>query len=103
MVNKIAEEGNRLLPVARHVAVNCGLTYPLARDVDSQYIRDLRVPGGGKMGYDAIFDKAIESVGQVWRTIEKAVFAGNASDLAFFGEWNLDTGRDEANRLVFWT
>ena len=103
MVNKIAEEGNRLLPIARHVAVNCGLTYPLASEVDTTYIHGLKVPGGGTADYDEIFERAMESVNRAWTSVDKAVFANDAEALAFFGNWNLDTGRDESNRLVFWS
>lgn len=103
MVNKIAEEGNRLLPIARHVAANCGLTYPLASEVDTTYIRGLKVPGGGTADYDDIFERAMESVGRAWTSVDKAVFANDADALAFFGNWNLDTGRDESNQLVFWS
>ena len=102
MVNRIAEEGNKLLPIARHVAVNCGLTYPLANEIDQQYTHDLRVPSGNTLHYDQIFARAIESVGKVWSAIEKAVFKNDMAPLTFLGNWDLDTGRDESNQLVFW-
>ncbi|MEK7856719.1 MAG: hypothetical protein AAB288_11565, partial [Acidobacteriota bacterium] len=102
MVNRIAEEGNKLLPIARHVAVNCGLTYPLANEIDQQYTHDLRVPSGNTLHYDQIFARAIESVGKVWSAIEKAVFKNDMAPLTFLGNWDLDTGRYESNQLVFW-
>jgi hypothetical protein len=35
--------------------------------------------------------------------IEKAVFRGDQSGLAAIGNWNLDTGKDAAGNLVFWS
>ncbi len=103
MVNRIGEEGNHLLPIARHVAVNCGLTYPLASEVDAQYIVNVAAPGGLRLHYDQIFDRAMQSVGRVWSAIERAVFGNEPAQASIFGNWNLDTGRDETGRLVFWT
>ena len=60
IVNRIAEEGNHLLPIARHVAVDCGLTYPAADSVDrAEYIAALVTPHGVSP-YDEVFDKAIK-------------------------------------------
>lgn len=101
MVDEIGEEGNRLMPLARHVAVNCGLTYPAPNEIDKQYIKSLKVPTG-YMDYDEVFEKAILHVGNIWSLIAKGVFAGDQEYLSKFGEWNLDTGRDENGQLVFW-
>lgn len=104
MVNKIGEEGNHLMPIARHVAVNCGLTYPALKDVDRKnYIDALRTPGGGAATYDEIFDRAMDSVGSAWQKAERAVYQEDRESAKFFGDWNLDTGLDANNRLVFWT
>lgn len=104
MVNKIGEEGNRLMPIARHVAVNCGLTYPALAEVDHpEYITSLKVPGGNTQHYDEIFERAIESVGEAWSAVERAIFRQDAAAAGLFGSWNLDTGLDENNRLVFWS
>jgi hypothetical protein len=103
MVNKIAEEGGHLMPIARHVAVNCGLTYPALENVDhNAYISQLRVPGGGTLPYDAIFERAIASVGKTWSAVEKAVFQNDSREAALFGNWNLDTGLNDQNKMVFW-
>jgi hypothetical protein len=103
MVDKIGEEGNRLMPIARHVGVDCGLTYPLVTEIEQTYIRDLRVPGNKSMDYDDIFDHAMESVSGVWVAIEAAVFRGNQAMLASIGNWNLDTGQDGSGRFAFWS
>jgi hypothetical protein len=103
MVNDIAEESTQLVPFARHVAVGLGLAYPLSSEVDPTYLRDLRVPGGGTMHYDDIFNHAMESVSAVWVAIEKAVFHGEQSALAAIGNWNLDSGQDAAGKFAFWS
>jgi hypothetical protein len=100
-VAKIAEDGNKLLPAARHLAVDSGMVYPAVKDIDSTFIHSLQVPGGQK-DYDEIFDIAIENVKTVWSLIWKGVFAGDKSFETRLGKWNLDTGRDENNQLVFW-
>lgn len=103
MVDKIAEEGNHLIPIARHVAANvAGLTYPSVGDVDQQYISNLKVPGG-QMNYDDIFDRAICNVGKVWKVVANSVLNKSDEYLTEIGNWNLDTGRDTTNnKLVFW-
>ena len=101
MVDKIGEEGNKLLPLARHIAVDCGLTYPAKKDIESQYIKALKTPQG-TMDYDAIFDKAINNVIGIWRSIAGGIFNGENAYQSAIGNWNLDTGRDENNKLIFW-
>lgn len=102
MVDEIGEEGNRLMPIARHLAVDCGLTYPSYNEIDQQYIKSLKVPGG-QMDYNVIFDKAIDSVASVWSLVAKGVFDPNGTDLAWVGQWNLDTGKDAGGKYVFWS
>lgn len=102
MVDNIAEEGNKLMPIARHVAVNCGLTYPAEDKIDRQYIDNLQVPTG-REHYDAIFDRAMANVGGVWVLIARGVLQADEVYASRIGDWNLDTGKDDAGRLVFWS
>jgi len=102
MVDEIGEEGNRLMPISRHLAVNCGLTYPASDNIDQQFIKSLKVPKG-HMDYDTIFDKAIDSVASVWSLVAKAIFANDNTYLAQIGHWNLDTGKDINDQYVFWS
>lgn len=102
MVDEIGEEGNQLMPIARHLAVDCGLTYPNYSEVDTQFIKSLNVPNG-RMDYDEIFDKAIDSVGAVWALVAKGVFDVDNTYLVQIGHWNLDTGKDANGRYVFWS
>lgn len=102
MVDDVAEEGNHLFPLARHVAAGQGLTYPALAEIDQQYIQNLSVPDGNKMHYDHIFDNAIQNVSDLWKTIGLGVFAEDKQYMAQIGTWNLDTGRNENNKLVYW-
>jgi len=99
----LAEEGNQLFPLARHVAVGQGLTYPAADEIDMDaYINNLTVPGG-HLTYDEIFDKAIRHVIEGWHLVATGVFEGDARYQTAFGQWNLDTGKDSSGRVVLWS
>lgn len=102
VVDKIGEEGNQLMPVARHLAVDCGLTYPACDAVDPQYIKALKVPNG-TMDYDGIFDKAMGNVGTIWSLVAQGVFAGDHAYLTGIANWNLDTGKDDNGQYAFWS
>ena len=103
VVDDIAEEGNKLLPLARHVAVGQGMTYPNVDEIDKgDFIENLRVPSG-RMHYDQIFDKAVSHVGEVWALVARGALAGDDAFATRIGDWNLDTGRDNQGRLVFWS
>ncbi len=101
-VDEIAEEGNHLMPIARHVAVGQGLTYPAVEGIDPQYIKNLRIPGG-HADYDEIFGRAIKNVAEIWALVAKGVFDGDRTYVARIGDWNLDTGKDANDQYVFWS
>ena len=100
-IGKIAEEGYRLIPLARHVAMDAGLTYPDKSEIAPGFIKGLATPAG-KRDYDFIFDRAIRNVGGVWQVAANGAIQGQRLYLARIGNWNLDTGRNENNQLVFW-
>lgn len=102
VVDDIAEEGGRLLPIARHVAGDVGLTYPLEHELDHGHLDGLQCPRGGARHYDQIFDLALKNVGNVWNWVANAALRGVGQELAQITAWNLDTGRDEHGQLVFW-
>lgn len=95
------EEGNQLMPMARHLAAGCGLTYPAVGDIDDQYILGLSTPNG-KMSYDDIFDAAVRNVSALWSTVARGVLNGDKAHLTQITNWNLDTGRDNKGKLVLW-
>lgn len=100
-VDNYGEEGNKLLPMARHVAVNKGLTYPNSDEIDNQYIENLESPEGIK-SYDEIFDRAVEKVREIWNIVAKGVFEKNESYKTLISNWNLDTGKDMNDKYVMW-
>lgn len=103
VVDNFAEEGEKLLPFARHVAVGQGLTYPTREEVDmAEYIEDLAIPNG-RLHYDQIFDRAVGNVGLVWGWVAAGALQGDEAYAARIGNWNLDTGRDPSGRHVFWS
>lgn len=103
IVDKIAEEGNRLLPLARHVAADLGLTYPAAKDIQEEYIDGLAVPQQDRLSYDEVFERAVTNSGGLWQAIARNVYNTAPDELAQIGNWSLDTGRDdEQHNLVFW-
>ena len=78
---------------ARHVAVDCGLTYPLVKEVDRKaYIDSLKTPHG-LYTYDEVFDKALHHVVEGCHLIAEAVFGNSTAYQTAFWDWNLDTGR----------
>ena len=81
-----------------------GLAYPAFEAVDRQFIDEQMVPSvpSCSLGYDDIFDHAADNVVAVWKQVEQAVCGENPSYVPAFGEWNLDSGRDEHDKLVFW-
>jgi len=97
------EEGGALPALARHVAVNAGLTYPDPEEVSrEEYIDRLTTPEG-TMSYDAVFDKALTHVAQAWAWLGEDIANRQIARLNALGAWNLDTGRDENNVLAYWT
>lgn len=101
VLNQFGEEGYHLPPMARHVAVDCGLTYPNPNDVDPQFIVDLNTPEG-PMHYNDIFDRAVTNVGNAWALIARAIVSDDKTYKKAIGNWDFDTGRDQNEKLVYW-
>ncbi len=97
-----AAHGSTLFPLGSLIASGLGYAYPALDKVDGQFVESLHVPFGPVMQYDAIFDKAAAHVRAAWKQLITAVYGDRGDYLSHIGEWNLDTGRDENNRLVFW-
>ena len=101
LMDKVVSEGNKLLPLSRHMAVKAGLTYPAIDDIDDQFIKNIKIPGGVN-DYDFVFDRAIENVGRVWAIVAKAVVNNDTEYMTSIGNWNLDTGLDVTGKLAMW-
>lgn len=99
----LIEEGSALPTLARHVAVDCGLTYPEPDEIDMpEFIDSLQTPEG-YAHYDDVFDRARRNIADVWASIGEDVTNKRIDKLSALGQWNLDTGRDETGAYVFWT
>lgn len=94
----------RLFPLAGVISAKMELSYPAYAAVDRQYVEEQVVsPESLNLShYDEIFDHAAENVAAVWRLVEQAVCSDDPSPLHAFENWNLDTGRDTHDKLVFW-
>lgn len=103
LVDDIAEEGNRLIPLARHVAAGLALMYPLPSEVKRDYINALGTPTMGTLSYDQIFDKALGHVAEIWGIVARGIFEQDRQYQTSIGDWNLDTGMDPSGKLVFWS
>lgn len=103
MVGRIAEEGNHLMPLARHVAAQIGLTYPAPDQIDRQYLDALDTPAG-PLSYDDVFDRALTNALGIWTQLADSVFSEAAAPVEHLSsqEWDLDTGRNRGDAYVYW-
>lgn len=94
----------QLFPLAGVIATGMELAYPSYAAVDLQFVEKQLVPSAKpfQLHYDAIFDLAVCNVTTVWGLLEQAICANGPLHLPDSGKWNLDTGRNELGRLVFW-
>ncbi|WP_417913800.1 zinc dependent phospholipase C family protein [Candidatus Electronema sp. JM] len=98
---KLAENGGRLMPFARHVAANAGLTYPA--EPDPKYVLKLELPiQGSKMDFEEIFNKVLLHIANFWGHLSLAL-QGQPSPLDNMDGWSLDEGLDRNQRFVFWS
>jgi Zinc dependent phospholipase C len=104
MVAGCGDSAVRLFPLAGVIAAKTGLAYPAYDAVDRQFVEKQMVPSEKPicLHYDDIFEHAACNVEAVWRIVEQAICAADSSFLPMFEDWNLDSGRDEHGRLVFW-
>ncbi|WP_417798021.1 zinc dependent phospholipase C family protein [Terasakiella pusilla] len=91
---------------SRHLLASKGKAYPAPDAIDMSFIADLQTPQGPSH-YDEVFDKAIQSILQVWAAIGQAVNEADEAQLEAalqsIPDGNLDTGRDLAsNSYIFW-
>lgn len=96
---KLAQSGNVLIPFARHVAANQGLVYPVVPEVE--YIRHLDVPGGETMNFEALFQKTLNNIVELWGWLALSL-QNQESPLDTLASWSLDTGIDENKHMVYW-
>ncbi|WPD21945.1 MAG: zinc dependent phospholipase C family protein [Candidatus Electrothrix scaldis] len=95
-----AENGNLLIPFARHLSADQGLVYP--KEADLQYVMAQKTPDGTRMNFDKIVDKTVEHLIDFWSDMSLAL-QGKASPLDTMPNVNLDTGIDEKNTMTYWS
>lgn len=84
---------------ARHMLDVKAVAYPDPDEIDDQYINNLRVPGGGTMGYGEVFAKAVGFNASWWDAIGNALDAldddAARRALSIIPDANLDMGIPE--------
>ncbi|MDO9309024.1 MAG: zinc dependent phospholipase C family protein [Deltaproteobacteria bacterium] len=105
VVDGYGTDSMRLFPLAGAIAAKMELAYPAFEIVDKQFIEEQMIPSEKThcLHYDDIFNSAARNVEDVWGLVAQTVFAVDEAYQFKFDEWNLDTGRDEHGRLVFWS
>jgi hypothetical protein len=104
MVDEGKGRAGRLFPLSGVISAKIGLSYPSYDAVDRQYVDAQTVPADKPftLDYDCIFDLAVCNAEALLGLVGQEVSADNRSDSLALGEWDLDTGRNEHDRLVFW-
>lgn len=105
IVDSIDDLG-RLVPFTRHILASGAVAYPSIDDVDATFIEDLSTPEGSQH-YDEIFDRAVDSIVNVWGVVGEALRARTSMEmenaLQNVPDGNLDTGiRLAGNSQIFW-
>jgi hypothetical protein len=99
-IMKIGESGNHLIPFARHIAANQGLVYPATPVADD--IGPLQVPGNTTQEFEAIFQKALKNILELWGELA-LLLQNKTSPLNTQVSWSMDTGIDEKNNMIYWS
>lgn len=99
VMDNLVEEHFRLIPFARHVIYEQGLTYP--EEPRPEHINHIPTPAN-LMEYDQVFDKALDEVGLMWDKIAKAIFDDDQTVLAKLPNINLDTGLRTREEYYYW-
>jgi hypothetical protein len=101
LINEVASKGGRLPATARRVGEDdLVLLYPRLDELDRTYIDDLTTPSGEPTSYDAVFDRARETVMRYWGELGAAI-QGRNPRLFTLPNADLDTGVAESAPL-FW-
>lgn len=96
------EGGGWLAAMSRHISRDLGVVYPRREALDMSYIESLPTPLGSLIHFDELFDRARANVHRVWTLVADGALGMNDQYAAGLAHWNLDTGEDSNQRLVFW-
>jgi len=102
VVDRIAEGGNLLLALARHISPDSGAIYPTTAQIDLTFIENLSVPGNRRMHFNTLFDKAQGHVCETWRVVARGALGLDEQYKAALNDCNLDTGLGADGQMLFW-
>lgn len=101
-LDDFVEDGGLSPLVFRTAFEAAGTVYPQYSGVVMKYINNLEIPGeGDPTNYDYVFERTRQNVVSTWRDLGSALNKGKP-ELFTLANGDLDTGRDERNRFVFW-
>ena len=102
LLDKFVEDGGVSPILLRNISEVAGLVYPRFSDLDMMFINNLEIPGEGEpTNYGDVFDRTRQNTLSTWRELGAALDKGD-QDLFRLSNCDLDTGRDDNNRLIFW-
>ena len=101
-VDAIGDGDSLLFAIGRHVVPGAGLIYPTAAEIDFTFIKDLKVPGDGKMHFDDVFEKAKRHVSEMWKIVACGALGSDEEYMTVLKQCDLDTGLDATGRMLFW-
>jgi len=102
MMDKVVEEGYRLIPLARHLMLDLlAATLPDMVDAEKEFYENLETPDG-RQDYDQVIDLAIANLMRAWEAIGADISGGADQELAAIPDFNLDTGKDATDKLIWW-
>ncbi len=93
--------------IFRHIIGLLGREYIKASDISPEdkkkYITEIVLPSGEISTYDAVFEKAVDFIVDVWLQLFENIGNGTPDNVSrFINDWNLDTGVDES-QIVLWS
>lgn len=102
LLDDFVEDGGVSPLVFRTISDAAGGVYPQLSQIDKKFINNLEIPGEGEpTNYDAVFERTRQNVISTWLDLGAALDKGKP-ELFTLANGDLDTGRDDNNRLVFW-
>ena len=101
IADKVMEEGGSFPPLSRHILEHEALVYTDRSEIDMSYVENLEVPGGARKHYREVFEEARKNVLNGWNELGRAL-VGQDRNLFTVRNGDLDTGRDQEGKLIYW-
>lgn len=98
-----ADSGPDMPAFSRHAINHLSPSfYPKLDEVEAEFVKGLKVPGGQRKDYDEIFDEALSNIKSMWLKIALAVEANDPDADLLTCAWNLDTGEEPDGAKTYW-